>query len=161
MDSRLKIQIPARTIDEVQKRPKSGGIYTTRIHQKENKVRSPGNTVLSESQSSDSSKRHLREVTSMLNTPAILTQREKKHSTPLLVEKTQPGNQRNMMKSFKSYLAQQDYHPVTVHKSRPNPESPASHSGAYASPHSFLRHSGAALSSALGSDGTTGSPNFY
>ena len=97
----------------------------------------------------------------MLNTPAILTQRDKKHSNPLIVEKNQPGNQRSMMKSFKSYLVQQDYHPVTVHKSRPSPESPISHSGAYASPHSALRHSAAALSSAMGSDGTNGSPNFF
>jgi uncharacterized protein with WD repeat len=66
-----------------------------------------------------------------------------------------------MMKSFKSYMALQDYHPVTVHKSRPDPESPVSHSGAYASPHSAMRHSAAALSSALGSEGTPTSPTFF
>ena len=50
---------------------------------------------------------------------------------------------------------------MTVHKSRPNPESPPSHPSAYASPHSAHRHSAAALSSALGSEGTPGSPTFF
>ena len=50
---------------------------------------------------------------------------------------------------------------MTVHKSRPNPESPASHPSAYASPHSAHRHSAAALSSVLGSEGTPGSPTFF
>jgi hypothetical protein len=77
IDSRLKIQIPVKTVED--KRVKSSGIYTSRrpSNQKENNknVKSPpGQTyLLSDTESYDSSKRHLKEVQNMLHTPAILT----------------------------------------------------------------------------------------